>query len=438
MAGISPEQGPPLWGPMAFFCTAPLFVVAAGLALAPDPNALSARWWPQALLATHLGTLGFAGSVMLGALYQMLPVVASSPVPAPRLSHVVNAALLAGTAALAWGLARHERAALLVGGALLALAFVLFVVPIAWALWRAPARTATVIGMRISLMGLAVVVTLGILMTLGRAGVGTSFGARSLFYLHVTFGGALWIGGLIAAVSWQVLPMFYLCEEASTATRVTTLAGLVLSGIALGALLLANVATAWVYAVAAAPAMLAVWLVHPLSSLRALRRRRRRRADESLRFWMLGLCCGPLCLVAAVASAISEDPRWPVLLGFTALWGWAGLIMHGMLTRIVPFLVWFHRYASLVGKQPVPAMKQLLPARHVRVALVAHGVSLLAGWVAIAASTHVSPWLSGAFGAALVVTGGALASEIARVVRHVGREPCDSASHEARAGQTRG
>ena len=40
---------------------------------------LASRWPPLAMAATHLGTLGFLGAVMLGALYQMIPVSRARP-----------------------------------------------------------------------------------------------------------------------------------------------------------------------------------------------------------------------------------------------------------------------------------------------------------------------------------------------------------------------
>ena len=50
--------------------------------------------------------------------------------------------------------------------------------------------------------------------------------------------------------------------------------------------------------------------------------------------------------------------------------------MHGMLGRIVPFLVWFHRFSALAGLQPIPSMKSLLPDAKVELGLRLHVASL--------------------------------------------------------------
>jgi hypothetical protein len=61
-----------------------------------------------------------------------------------------------------------------------------------------------------------------------------------------------------------------------------------------------------------------------------------------------------------------------------------------MLTRIVSFLVWFHRLSPLIGRVPVPAMRQLWPNKRVEVGLWLHLASVLLGSVAIL----VGHWLA--------------------------------------------
>jgi len=91
---------------------------------------------------------------------------------------------------------------------------------------------------------------------------------------------------------------------------------------------------------------------------------------------------GPLVAASALATSASMDPRARFAYGALALWGWAGLVMHGMLGRIVPFLVWFHRFSPLAGIEPIPSMKSLLPDARAELGLRLHLgslVTLLAG-----------------------------------------------------------
>jgi len=133
-----------------------------------------------------------------------------------------------------------------------------------------------------------------------------------------------------------------------------------------------------------------------------LAQKKRRRSDESLLFWRAGLVLAPVVLFAATAAIWFDDPRLPILFGWLAIWGWAGLIVHGMLTRILPFLVWFHRFAHLAGLAPIPPMRRLLPDKLARAGFIAHLTTLLLGVWAILA---LSGWAARLTGVGLCVTG---------------------------------
>ncbi|MGQ9861886.1 MAG: hypothetical protein ACUVSD_07765, partial [Thiobacillaceae bacterium] len=140
--GLSYEQAPPFGLPLAFFLTAPLFLLATALAAIPWADAWSAsRWNPESIALTHLITLGFLGQVMMGALLQMLPVVIGSPVPWHRLTGGLgHLGLTAGTLLFAAGLGLGQPTLILAGMALLAAGWMPFLVASAVSLVRA--RTA--------------------------------------------------------------------------------------------------------------------------------------------------------------------------------------------------------------------------------------------------------------------------------------------------------
>jgi hypothetical protein len=150
-------------------------------------------------------------------------------------------------------------------------------------------------------------------------------------------------------------------------------------------------------------------------------RRRRRRLDTSLRFWQLGLCAAFATAAAAVAAHFLPQPRWVLLFGWLAIWGWAGMIVHGMLTRIVPFLVWLHRFMPQVGRAPVPSLRSLLPDRWTRVGLALHVTSVVVGGAAILTGND---WLARGTGLLLMATALQLEHSLVHVLRQ--RAPDDA------------
>jgi len=261
------------------------------------------------------------------------------------------------------------------------------------ALWRASGRDPTVVGMRLALLGLVGVVGLGLLAGWGHAS-GRFPGPRPLWLrAHLALGLVVWVGGLLSAVSWQVVPMFTLAAPVPVRARWAVTGAVAASGA--GVLVGLALGSEPGVVGAAGLGVLGVGVVHPLLTLRSLAGRRRKRLDPSGRAWQVALAVGLICAGLVVPAQLSADPRPALALGWLAILGWAGLALHGMLSRIVPFLVWFHRFSPLLGQQDVPAMRELLPRRRVRIGLVLHGAAVVLGVVAIGTGSDAAARVTG-------------------------------------------
>jgi hypothetical protein len=420
--GLSLDQAPPLSIPASFFLCIPLALILAGvILLGGGISALTSPWLPRTLALTHIGTLGVLAMGMLGALYQMTPVVAGATVPYTRLAHLVQLLLLAALAGFVWRLLGGPLVAMRFAIFAFQLALPLFLLPLGWALLRPATHNHTVQGMRIALVSLAIISLMGISMAAGYAG--ENFGEQRALWIKVHLALALlgWVGGLIMAVSWQVIPMFYLApttEKSTTRLLLASLvAGLTLPLISLfaGPTIAATPDVSVLISVTLLPAVLVIWLVHPIMTLRGIARRKRKRSDASLRFWYAGLITALLLVPLAIALSLSADPRLSLLFGWLAIWGWAGMIMHGMLSRIVPFLVWFHRYSAKVGLQAVPSMRSLLSQLRIQTGFALHLGSVLSGVLAIITQQD---YLARVTGILLIATAINLAAMLIHVLKH--------------------
>ena len=342
---------------------------------------------------THLGTLGLLGSVMLGAMYQMVPVVAGVPVPAVRAAGLVQALWVVGLGCLVGGLMLGQPWTLRAGMAALGLALGVFLLPTARALSLAN-PSPTVNGMRVALLGLASVAALGVMLAAGHAGLFHVPERGLVLRLHLTMGLVVWVGGLLTAVSWQVVPMFYLARPVPRWGQRAVLGGVTTSAVLPWCGLLLDSPTAVL--LGAAPGLLAVFVLHPVLTLSALHHRRRKRRDESLRGWQLGMVCALVTALLLPLAELGSDPRLPLAVAWVAIGGWAGLVVHGMLSRILPFLVWFHCYSELAGLQEVPSLKELLPDRTVAVGIVLHAGVVVIGASAIASGQDLLARAAGA------------------------------------------
>lgn len=383
VAELSLEQAPPLTVPLRFFLTAPVFALLAALVLfVAGPEAFVSRWAPATLAATHLLTLGFLGMSMIGALTQMLPVLAGAVIAHPRATAwLAHAPLTAGTLLLAGGFLFSARASLLAALPLLALALFSFVWIAGLALWRSAAREATMAAMKLALVALSVTALLGLLLALGLSGhapFSLPLSLPGLTELHAAWGLLGWMGLLTFGVAYQVVPMFQLTNAYPAAVHRVLAPGL------LAALLLWSAGHGlrqafgqWIGLLG----LVTAFTTFAVATLRLQHQRRRRVPDVTLRFWRLAM----LSMIGAVvvwgaaqlAPAWAGSPSFPLALGVLWIVGFALSAVNGMLYKIVPFLVWLHLQSRHPPRGSVPNMKQIIADRAAQRQAWLHEAALL-------------------------------------------------------------
>lgn len=366
LAGLSLDQAPPISVPFRFFITAPLFLLIAALVLLLEgPAAVVSRWTPAMLAMTHLLTLGFMAMVMMGAMLQMLPVVAGSPVQKPRLiAWLVHPALAAGTLLLAAGFLFGQSVLIKLAIAFLVSGFSVFIMVIGHSLVRAPAHNATVNAMRLAMVSLTITVVLGVMLAAAVSGY-ADVPMLQIVGLHAVWGLLGWVVLLVIGVAYQVVPMFQL-TPVYPRTISRWLAWTVFSLIVLWSIgeWLFSKRLVWVDS-AISGSLAGCFIVFSGITLYLQKKRRRRIPDVTLQFWRTGLGC----LLADIAlwtagqflPSINASAVYPVLLGLLFIFGFAVSMITGMLYKIVPYLVWFHLHAKRNKGAVVPNMKEIIP-----------------------------------------------------------------------------
>ena len=384
------DAAPPIAAPFRFFLSMPLFGVLFGLALLlVDPVMLQTRWnWPV-LALTHLLTLGLLAQPMLGALVQMLPVVAGVSLPRPLwLARWSHGLLTAGSLSLVAGFWLMQPLGLQAAAVMLPLALLPFALLAVRGLLRSSTGDATTRMMLLALLALLLTVLLGLLL-LGHLGWGRGLDALRLTNLHGLWGGMGWVLGLVVGIAFTVVPMFQMTPRYPAQLEKTALA-------AWSLLLLALSAALWFLPESAAP--VTVMLLLPGSAGFAavtlwLQRQSRRASDVTLRFWMLAMLS--LGVAAVLPLAAPWWPRAGLLAGALFLFGFAVSVVNGMLYKIVPFLVWLHLQRINQRRFAIPNMKQILAETAQRRQLWLHTAALLLLLQALAWPTRPGCVLAG-------------------------------------------
>ncbi|MBF0342467.1 MAG: hypothetical protein HQL95_16100 [Magnetococcales bacterium] len=389
-AGLRIDQAPPLHLPFRFFGTAPLFaMLTGGVLLLKGQELLLTPLQPITVATLHLTLLGWLFMVICGAMIQMIPVLAGIPVPWPSLVPWVHGLLTAGVGLFFLGLTPDPPLpwALHLASLSLAMAVGGFLVPIAVALVKAPARHPTVNGMRLAMLAMTGTLLLGLFFLAEHADRFVALDRRILVGIHLLWGLVGTMGVLILGVSFQVLPMFYMTPAFPDGSARRILSGLALTLVLVPvALLGAGVDHPWLPWAAALPGSAAL-ILYAVATRRMLRQKKRQRVDATLTLWLFGFACAAVALLLLALWPVTGDERLRFLVGILYVFGWVVPVITGMLHKIVPFLVWFHRFSTLAGLVEIPMMDDLSPVRAVRlqVWLIVGSVgamilAILTGW----------------------------------------------------------
>ncbi|MCG8426276.1 MAG: hypothetical protein MI754_02830 [Chromatiales bacterium] len=374
-ANLSLEQAPPISIPFRFFLTAPLFGLLAGLLmLYYGPDMVTSRWSPATLALTHALTLGVMSMVMCGAMMQMLPVLAGSPLPRVReVGTVLHLAMIIGTLGLVLGFISSDGRWFGVALSALAVGFAPFFVALFVALIRVKVLSPTILGMRFAGTALLVTIGLGMLVLMARVGWLELGNPVPWVDTHLSWGLVGWVGLLLVSVAYQVVPMFHVTPEYPEWLRGYLTKGLF--GLLIVWTLVGAVWPTVFYQDILMLLSLGCYVLFALQTLKLFQQKRRKVKDATLLFWRVSLVGIVLAVGLWAVMVLFSDQLSGYLTTFVLLIGAVVLlaavaVINAMLYKIVPFLSWFHlqhrQLALMSFTVSVPHMKAFLADKHVK------------------------------------------------------------------------
>ncbi len=373
---LSLDQAPDIWSPLRFFLSAPLFAMAATLLLIiTGPDVFQNRWLPQTLAITHIITLGFITMVMMGALFQLLPVLAGSAIYQSKMSsRFIHRLMVIGVALFGFGFFSSDTRFIKLSLFFIVPALMFFLILVSIALYKATSKFASARGMRFSVSALWVVLVLGMILATGTAWEEVPL-LRELTSLHVIWAVLGWVFTMIVSVAFQVIPMFQVTTEYSDEFKQWFFVALFICLIVVSILFFLNYSAYIIYFIISA-----LMVLFAVLSGRLLMQRKKRLADASLYYWLTGL----VSLVVSVLLfnyEIMFHGNLNVYVGVVFFCGFVVSIINGMLFKIVPFLVWLHLNKKLAftekGLSSVPTMNEVISRKKMLYQYILHMCALI-------------------------------------------------------------
>ncbi len=422
-SGISVNSAPALDLPARFFALAMLNLLLVAVS-SPFALPLLAQGYGGAhvLAFVHLNTLGVVATVVVGAGYQLAPVVLQTKLASERIGRIAFWLHVCGLALFIPGLLRGWIPCVGIGATLLFTGLLLTASVVVRTFRQSPHRDVVAWHLLVAQAGLAGGVLFGLLLALNEA---TGFlGAHTprLLAAHITllFGG--WIAVLLSGVAYRLVGMFTL-SKAALWTPVAW-AGLALTAggawwLALGFVFGARHPILLIGVLA----MLVGQIQFSSQLLHLYQVRRRRGTDIHIPFALVAIGCGlastGLLSFGFLSGTGPGSSLWIAVI-WLALAGLAETAIQAFLYKIATFLVWLHRYAPLAGRWKVPKLEDLYDIRLAGLGWACWTIGLMlevGGILTSDASICRIGGLSAAVGLALFLV------NLARIVSH--RQPLE-------------
>jgi cbb3-type cytochrome oxidase subunit 1 len=430
--------------PLAFILTGLSALCFGVVWLVVHPSLLATYHYNQYVIAvTHLFILGWICSVVMGAMYQLVPVALETKLYSEKLALWQFVCHVVGFLGMVWMFRTWNMKQVGHFGCVLALGVGLFVYNIARTLRRVPKWNVTATAVAAALFWISLTITAGLSIAAGKCvydsntGLATAGGVRTLvsglravgafmsrfdaisaMHAHAHLGGVGFFTVLVVGVSFKLVPMFTLSEVQNQGRAIASV--LLLNVGLAGSFITILLRSPWKLAFALV--IVCALAIYGWELAAILRARKRIILDWGIKYFLTAVALlFPVSALAVVLSwsglpLNSFTGQLENVYGFLGLIGVVSLAIIGMLYKIIPFLVWFGRYSPQIGRAKVPALADLYSTR-----LQAVGYwSFLVGIIAVCVATALGNGNGVRVGcAALAMAVGTLVLNVITMLTHL-------------------
>lgn len=401
MQGIKPERSPDLSLPLRYIVAAlAAFILFATAVPIVAPDFLHTYDDPHVFALVHLAVLGWITMIMMGALYQLFPVALQAQIHSVRLGKWNFWIFAGGVAGFVPSFYLWWTPGIAVFGSLAVGGVIHFVANMARSYPSVRVWNAMAFYVLCALGWLTATVLFGFIYALDEL-----FGwfdiSNSMLAAHAHLGLAGWFSLTLMGVSYKLMAMFSLAHGHDE-----TLAkgNLILWNVGLIGLVASLVFAPGTVLVVIFAAVLDISATVFVVDMLLLFRKRRRRG-VSLEQWHAFISFASFLAAADMGVVLAAGHpltrTWVVAYGYVALVGWFGFSIVGKYYKIVPFLLWVHRYSKQIGSGPVPLLKDMLDERLGYASLAA----LFAGYLTVLAGILATSLAAVRLGGAIFALG---------------------------------
>ena len=347
-----------------FYVYAALSFLTATLLLFFSSHAFTGHYFqPHILAVTHTMALGWGTMIILGASYQLVPVLIEAELHSNLLAYLSFAFAALGIPLLVFAFYTFQLHWIAIAGAVFINGAILFyVINLALSLSKSKNENVHAVFVLTASLWLFITTLIGLLLVCNFTH--SIFTKDSLHYLslHAHIGIVGWFLLLITGVGSRLIPMF-LISKYDNPKRLWLIYYLINIGLVLFIIFFFLNFSVIIYLLPVI-ALLAALVLFILYCRKAYKLRIRKKVDEQMKLSLLSVLMVLLPVIVLLVLIIlllftEMNVKLVLVYGFTIFFGWITAIIFGMTFKTLPFIIWNKNYHDKAGNIKTPNPKDL-------------------------------------------------------------------------------
>lgn len=337
------------------------FILLTGLLLLFYKDISGFHFQPKILAITHIATLGWITMIIFGALFQLIPVVLEVKLYSEKLAEMQFWIFLSGVSGLVYSFLNFsDREIMIASAILLNIAIFIFAFNIIATMKNVKKWNITGYYLASSIFFLIVTAIAGLLLAINLAYPYIKTNHLNYLNLHVHVAFIGWVTMVIMGVSFKLIPMFTLSHGYSLKTGKAAFWLINISLLGISTVMHYDNTTILFYIFSV---LIVVGIYFFLfQMLFIFKKRIRKKFDIGIKYSATAyLMLGLTTILGGVLTVVDYEniKNLTLIYGYIIIFGYVSLLIVGQMYKIVPFLVWYHKYSSKVGLEKVPMLKDM-------------------------------------------------------------------------------
>lgn len=355
---ISQQFAPPFKLVSSFFISALIiFFLSIALLFNFDINTIHTQ--NNIVLSwVHLYLLGFVMMGIFASMAQLLPVVLEVEHFSIDLYYVVNPLLVLGTILIFLGFYKYPMI-LSYGGMVVFISFFIFLFESFMTIRKVEKlnflSTTVLVANIFLLLGLIVAVVLSFVYS---GALNLDIKALMTSHIYLVFVG--YLGITILSMSYILIPMFWLSHSFN---NIYLKIAFYCISVGVSLVVFSQIISVLFIEYLAYLIVLIGFVFYIYQLYLIFKTKVRKQKDIYYIYIVFSVINFILAIILTCIYFINTNDYILSIAGYIFLIGFLSPIITAHLYKIIPFLVWFHRFASLVGKQKVPMLADMVPIR---------------------------------------------------------------------------